>query len=160
MSKFTIEIKWAIIFVLMMIAWMFLENIAGLHDDNIHLHAIYTNFIALPSILIFVLAFRDKRKNYYNGIMSYKQGLITGIIMSVVVAVFSPFIQLIFTGIISPDYFTNVIEYSVSEGKMTREAAESYFNLVSYMWQGALGALMMGVVTSAIVAIFTIKKKK
>lgn len=160
MSKFTIEIKWAVIFVLMMIAWMFLESIAGLHDVNIHLHAIYTNFIAIPAILVFVFAFLDKRKNYYNGTMSYKQGLVTGIIMSVIVTVFSPLIQLIFTGIISPDYFSNVIEYSVKEGKMTPEAAEEYFNLNSYMWQGAIGSLMMGVVTSAIVAIFTIKKKR
>jgi hypothetical protein len=42
---------------------------------------------------------------------------------------------------------------------MTQEAAENYFNMKSYIIQGLIGAPVMGLITSAIVAIFTRKKK-
>ena len=42
---------------------------------------------------------------------------------------------------------------------MKQEAAEAYFSLYSYMAQAAFGALAMGVVTSAIVALFFRSKK-
>ena len=53
-----------------------------------------------------------------------------------------------------------MIDHSVQTGQMSRSEAAGYFNLKSYMIQGSLGAFMMGVITSAIVAVFTMKKKK
>ena len=70
MSKYKIELKWGIIFTLMMLVWMVLEKIAGLHDEHIDKHAIYTNFVAIPAIIVYVLALLDKRKGYYNGTMT------------------------------------------------------------------------------------------
>lgn len=43
---------------------------------------------------------------------------------------------------------------------MTQEAAESYFNLKSYIQQVLVGTAVMGIVTTAIVALFTIRKDK
>jgi subtilase family serine protease len=43
---------------------------------------------------------------------------------------------------------------------MTEEAARKQFNLKNYIIQATIGALIMGVVTSAIVAIFTRKREK
>lgn len=40
------------------------------------------------------------------------------------------------------------------------EDAQAYFNLESYMVQSTVGALMMGIVTSAIVAVFVRSKSK
>ena len=65
---------------------------------------------------------------------------------------------MIISNIITPEYFPNIIEYSVGEGMMTLEEAENYFSLGSYIMQGSIGALIMGIITSAIVAFF-IKKK-
>jgi len=158
MNKFKIEIKWALIFVAMALLWMLLERLTGLHSERIDMHPIYTNFIAIPSIAIYVLALMDKRKNYYQGIFSYKQGLVTGLIITGFVTVLSPMSQYITSTIISPDYFANVIKYSVSGGKITQEAAENYFNLKSYIVQGLIGAPIMGLITSSIVAIFTRRK--
>ena len=159
MKKIKIEIKWAFIFIIMMLLWMVMEKLAGLHDVNIEMHPIVTNFIAIPAILIYVLALRDKKKNFYNGEMTYKQGFISGLIITLIVTIFSPLIQYITSTIITPDYFTNVIAYSVRENIMTLEEAESYFNLNSYIYQVLIGTPVMGIITSAIVALFVKSKK-
>ncbi len=159
MKKFAIEIKWGVIFSFVSLAWMFLEKRLGWHDENIAQHAIYTNIFAIVAILLYVLALLDKRKNFYNGTMTWSQGFISGIVISVVVAILSPIAQYITHQFITPDYFNNIIEYSVESGAMTREAAEGYFNITSYIIQSFFFALVVGVVTSAIVAYFVKTKK-
>ena len=91
MKKIKIEIKWAIIFTIMVLVWMFMEKLTGLHSDHIDKHPIYTNFIFIPTIVIYVLALLDKRKNDYNGIMTYKQGFISGLTITLIVTILSPF---------------------------------------------------------------------
>ncbi len=158
MSKFRIEIKWAIIFTAATILWMIFEKSMGWHDTLIAKHAIYTNLFALIAITVYVLALLDKRKLDYNGKMTWKQGFVSGIILSVIVALLSPFAQYVTHTMISPDYFPNIIAYVVESGKMSQEAAENYFSLNSYILQSVFGALTMGIVTSAIVAIFVKKQ--
>ncbi len=153
MKNIKIEIKWALIFVLMMLAWMFLEKSMGWHDEKIADHATMTNLVAIPSVAIYLFALLDKRKNFYNGVMSYYQGFMSGLIITIIVAVLSPLSQYITSEFITPDYFTNVINYAVEKGEMTREDAESYFNLKSYIIQSVAGALIMGIATSAVVAV-------
>jgi hypothetical protein len=46
------------------------------------------------------------------------------------------------------------MNYAVENKLMTRETAELYFSLKSYIIQSSIGGLSMGVVTSAIVALF------
>lgn len=160
MKNIKIEIKWALIFILSMLAWMFFEKSMGWHDEKIADHATYTNFFAIPAILVYVFALLDKKKNFYSGVMSYKQGVVSGLIITVIVTVLSPLAQYITSTIITPDYFPNVIEYAVSSRKMTQADAEAYFNINSYMIQSVIGALVMGLVTSLIVAIFVKSKSK
>ncbi|REG85398.1 DUF4199 domain-containing protein [Algoriphagus antarcticus] len=160
MKNIKIEIKWALIFVVMMLAWMILEKSLGWHDEKISDHATMTNLVAIPSIAIYVFALLDKRKNFYHGVMSYYQGFMSGLIITLIVAILSPLSQYITSVLISPEYFTNVINYAVSTGEMTQENAESYFNLQSYMIMSAAGALIMGVITSAIVAILVKSKSR
>jgi hypothetical protein len=158
MDKFKLEIKWGLIFVAMSLIWVALERMVGLHDTYIEQHAIYTNLVAIPSILIFVLALREKRNKFYGGSMTYTQGLVSGIIISLVVALLSPLTQWLVATVITPDYFSNAIANAVNSGRLNQEQAEGFFNLQSYMAQGALGASAMGFLTSAVVALF-IKKK-
>lgn len=160
MKKFTIEIKWAFIFIIMMLLWMLMEKLTGLHDANIDKHPIVTNFVAIPAILIYVLAFLEKRRKSFGGYMTYLQGFVTGVIITVIVTIFTPLTQFITSEFITPQYFENAINYSVESGYMTREAAQEYFNLSNYMVMSTFGAFIMGVVSSAIIAIFTIKRDK
>ena len=160
MKKFKIEIKWGIIFALITLLWMWLEKSMGLHSENIDKHATLTNIFAVPAILVYVLALLDKRKRYYHDTMSWAQGFTSGLIITVIVTVLTPVNHYIIHTYISPEYFENAIQFAVDSGKMTIQEAENYFNLQSYILQSLLGAVVMGVVTSAIVAIFVRRSKK
>ena len=158
MKKFTIEIKWGIIFFVVTLIWVFFEKIMGWHDELISKHAMYTNFFGIIAIGIYLLALYDKRKNFFKGKMSWQQGFISGIVLTIVITLLSPLAQYITSTIITPDYFNNMISYSVENGRMSRENAEAYFNLESYVIQAIFGALAVGVVTAAIVALILRKK--
>lgn len=158
MKSRKIEIKWGVLFVLVGLIWMVFEKAMGWHDVNIDKHATYTNFIAPIAIAIYVFALLDKKRNFYHGKMTYMQGFVAGLVITLVVVIFSPLSQYITSTYITPDYFKNVIEYSVSSGQMEQQAAEEYFNLTSYMKQSVIGASIMGVLTAAVVAIFVRSK--
>jgi hypothetical protein len=160
MRNIKIETKWAIIFSVAGLLWMLLEKLSGLHDKYIDYHQYLTNLYAIPAIWIMVLALFDKKKNFYDGKMSYKQGLITGIILSVIIAALSPLTQWVTSYVISPEYFPNVINRSVELGYYkTIEEAQANFNFANYVKQGLIGALMMGIVTTAVAMIFVRTKK-
>ena len=92
--------------------------------------------------------------------MNYKQGLISGIILSVFIALLSPLTQWITSTIITPEYFPNVIAYSVETGyHKSIEEADAYFNLKNYIIQSTIGALVMGIITTAIAMVFIRSKK-
>ncbi len=154
MKSIGTEIRWGIIFVVMTLLWMVMEKLGGFYSALIQYHPIVTNFIAIPAILVFVLALRDKKIKDYNGQMTYKQGFICGAIITAIVTVISPLTQLIVSSVIAPEYFPNIIAYSVQTGKMTLQEANDYFNLTNYIVQGLFGAPVMGIITTAIVAIF------
>lgn len=155
MGKYRTEIKWALIFVLMVLIWMTMERLAGLHSFHIGQHPIYTNFIAIPAIAVYVLALLDKRKKVYRGQMNYLQGFVTGLGITLLVTLLSPLTQVLVSKVITPEYFQNAMHYAVSTGKMQQAAAEAYFNLNNYIMQGLIGTPVMGVLTSAAVAFFT-----
>lgn len=160
MNKVSIEIKWGVIFTLVTLLWMVFEKAMGWHDVLIAKHAIYTNFFGIIAVLIFVLGLKDKKANFYNGNMTWRQGFVAGLIITIVITILSPLSQFISSTYITPDYFNNVIAYSVDSEVMTQEQAEAYFNLRSYIIQATFGALVMGVVTSAAVAWFLKTKEK
>ncbi|MBI6120027.1 DUF4199 domain-containing protein [Salegentibacter maritimus] len=158
MKNYQIEIKWGIIFFLISLVWMYFEKLMGWHDMLISKHPIYTNFFGLIAIAIYFFTMYDKRKNFFGGKMSWQQGFVSGVILSIIIALLSPIGQLITHYLISPDYFNNAIENSVARNTMQAEDAAAYFNLSSYIVQSIAGALMFGVVTAAIVALFVKRK--
>lgn len=158
MKSIRIEIKWGVLFILVGLIWMVFEKTMGWHDVHIDKHATYSMFIAPIAIAIYVFALLDKKRNFYGGKMSYKQGFTSGLIVTLVVVILSPLSQYITSTYITPEFFDNVIAYSVSTGEMDQEAAEQYFNLKSYMIQSVIGAAFMGLVTAAVVAFFVRSK--
>lgn len=155
MGKIKIEIKWAFIFIVAALLWMLLERLAGLHDKHIDKHQYLTMVFMIPAVWIYVLALKDKKKHYYNGRMNFMQGFLCGIIISVIVMLFAPLTQWITSTVITPGYFPNVIAHSVKTGYYkTVEEAEAYFNLKNYIVQSVIGAIIMGIITAAIVSFF------
>ncbi|WP_346236339.1 DUF4199 domain-containing protein [Niabella insulamsoli] len=160
MKNLSIEFKWALIFSVAGLIWMLLEKWSGLHDTYIDYHLYLTNLFAIPAIWMMVLALKDKKNNFYKGQMTYTQGLISGIILSVIIALLSPLTQWITSYIITPEYFPNVIKRSVELGYYkTTAAAQANFNYKNYAIQGMLGALVMGIVTVAIAMLFLRSRK-
>lgn len=140
---------------------MVLEKLSGLHSTYIDYHLYLTNLFAIPAILAMVLALKNKKRSFYNGQMTYQQGLVSGVILSLIIALLSPFTQWITSYVITPEYFPNVIKRSVELGYYTTtEEAQANFNFKNYAIQGAIGALVMGFVTTAIAMIFIRSKNK
>jgi hypothetical protein len=160
MKSVKTEVKWAIIFSVMGLLWMVLEKLCGLHGKYIDYHLYLTNLFAIPAIWVMVLALKAKKKNDYNGRITYLQGLVSGLVLSLFIAMLSPLTQWITSYVITPEYFPNVIKRSVELGyyKTTADAAAN-FNYKNYAIQGAIGALGMGIVTVAIAMIFIRTKK-
>ena len=160
MRKFSIEFKWGIQFSILALVWMILENSVGLHDQYIAKQAIYTNLFGIVAVAIYFLALRDKKKNYYAGNMDWKQGFISGLILSFMIALLSPLVQYITYTYITPDFITNIKAYAVLHKVQTPQQAEIFFSMKSYILQGIFGALSMGVITAAMVALIVKNKNK
>lgn len=156
--KYQLEIKWALIFTSMLLLWMLGERLTGLHDVYIDKHPVWTNLVMVPAITVYVLALLDKRKKAYGGVMNYKQGFLTGVWITGFVTLLSPLSQWLTTTVISPDYFTNVAAYSVEQKMMTAAEAAEYFSLSNYIKQTIIFTPVMGVITTAVVALFTRKE--
>lgn len=155
------EIKWAILFSVMTLIWMLLEKLSGLHSQYIDYHLYLTNLYAIPAIWLMVLALKEKKRIAYNGQINYLQGLKSGIVLSIFIALLSPLTQWITSYVITPEYFPNVIKRSVEIGyfKTTAEA-EANFNYANYAKQGAIAAFVMGLITTAIAMVFIRTKSK
>lgn len=159
MSKYRSEVLWGVLFIVVMLIWMFFEKQMGWHDVNIDKHASYTNFFAIIAVLVYVVALLDIRKKKYGGSMSWKEGFFSGLIITIVAALLSPLAQYISLEVISPEYFRNAIDYAVKNKLQTAEEAEAYFNLQSYVLMAFPFAIITGIITSAVVAIFVRNKK-
>jgi hypothetical protein len=86
--------------------------------------------------------------------MNFGQAFVSGTIISVIVAVLSPLVQKITSLGITPDYFKNAIKHTVDTKLMSQADAEAFFNLNNYIIQGLYGAVIMGIITTAIVGFF------
>lgn len=150
-----IDLKWGVVFTLALLLWMLMELMLGFHSSNIENHGIITNFFMIPAIAIYVFALLDKRKNFYLGSMTFKEGFTTGLKVTLVVTLLTPLSQYIAVEIISPNFFENMIKYTVEKEIMSQECAVSNFNLQSYIIQSMIFAPIVGTITSAIVALFT-----
>jgi crotonobetainyl-CoA:carnitine CoA-transferase CaiB-like acyl-CoA transferase len=63
MKTIQTEVKWAVIFSVMGLAWMLLEKLVGLHGKYIDYHMYLTNVFMIPAVWVTVLALKDKKRN-------------------------------------------------------------------------------------------------
>lgn|SRR5690606_12709798 len=160
MKKFQTELKWAVYYGIALLAWMAIEKVSGLHDQYIDRQLMYTNLFGMIGLAVFYLAIRDKKMNYYNGQMLWVQGFISGVFLATFITVLSPVYNFIIYKFISPQYFDNMIRYVESRNLQSRENAESFFNLKSYILQSSLGGISLGIIASAIVSLILRNRKQ
>ena len=149
MKKYGTELEWAGIITLFSLAWMVLEKYLGWHDEHIDRHAIYTLFSIPITIALYYFALRAKREEDLGGEMSWKAGFTSGMVLTGFLILLSPPAQVITHRLITPDFFDNMIEYSVNANKMPRAWAEMLFSLGAYILQAAIGLLLFGAIFSA-----------
>nr|WP_317633026.1 DUF4199 domain-containing protein [uncultured Flavobacterium sp.] len=153
MNKIGIEIKWAAIITTYYCIWAYFENATGNHKDFSNIIVLGFVFI-LILILMTVIAYFDKKMNYYHGKWDFKQAFRFGLFLTGITAILNPIAQYIIHNSISPEYFVNLIEYQVAKGRESKDILEKTYNFDSNMYQNMRDILSFGVVFSAILAYF------
>lgn len=159
MRKLRIEIRFAFIYSFVLILWMWLEKLIGLHDRFIDKQLLYTNLFAIPGFVIFFLAIRQKREDYFGGRMLWTQGFVSGTFLAAFIAVLSPLYNAIIYGVISPDYFSTMIRYVTTNNLPAKQNADLFFSLKSYILQSSLSGISFGIMASAIAALILRREK-
>lgn len=158
MKSIATEIKWGIFYSIVAILWIILEYAVGLHTKYIGMHFYLTWVFIVPAFVMYILALREKRARV-GGAISFKRAFISGLLMTVVLVIVSPILMPIYFKLINPGIFDAFQAYSISHG-MSKEAAESYFNYSSYVLQGMIGNLFMGLLLSLLSAAIIKRKTK
>jgi len=144
------EIKWGVIFVIVSFLWITLERMVGLHDKYISMQGYLGLLFVIPAVLMMVLALAEKRR-VLGGNLSFKQGFLCGMGVSIVVAVLTPLYQWILYRYITPDFFQNLINYRISKGE-NPEALQVLYTYKTFLIVGVVIALVSGAITSLILA--------
>lgn len=152
-QKYFHEISWGLVFCAVQILWMAGEKLFGLHDVHIDKQQTYTNFMAIPSIMIYLLAMIQKKKSL-NGIMTFKQGFMSGLGITMIVTGLTPIVQFIIHTIITPDYFVNLKVFAVAHG-MKQDLADQHYTLNSYITISVFVGFVYGVITTVITSFIT-----
>jgi hypothetical protein len=158
MKKFEIELKWASIYTAISIAWVYLEKYLGYHDEHVSSQAIFSFWLMVPQILVYVLAIREKRELYYKGEITWQKAFISGVVLSAVIGGLSPASIYIMAELVTPEFFSNIVEVRAEQG-IPRQGLEKVYNLNSYISQAIFNNLGSGVFFSAIIAL-VLKNKK
>lgn len=160
MKNYSIEIKWALRFTLLTLAWAIGEKAIGLHDVHIENYGLCSLLFVFPAFLFFYLALAEKKKYFFNNEMTWKQGFVTGIVLSFIIALLNPIAQYVIYSSITPHFFENIIEYKTKHTTMTLKTAREIFNFKSYLIQTSFSGLSYGVITGAIVSSLIKTKNK
>ena len=157
MGKYRTELKWSAIFFFTTILWLIIEKMMGWHDEKITEHATYSIIYDGLFILIFVLAFWNRRRQSGFKGFSWRNGVAYGMVITCIITVLSPLVQTIMHKFISPDFFQNVIEIAVNHNLMTLAEARNKFNLGNYILENLIGTFALGTLCSLVLA-FLFKK--
>lgn len=158
MNKFRIEFRWALIFTMAYLLWMYFEKAMGWHDELIGKQALYTNFFGIIAIILYVCALINKRESIYNGVMDWKKGFLAGAVLSVMIAAITPLSQYIVFTYISPGFFDHIIAFRDEHSTLDRQFIEDYYTMSSFIFQSIFYTLSYGIVTAGIVAWFVKKE--
>ncbi len=139
--------------------WSYLERSAGLHGSHIENHALYSNLFGIFAFIVYAMCIFDKKRNYYDNRMDWTRGFLSGLTLTVMIALLSPLIQYIIVEHISPDFLANMKTYYVSRNGSGKALADAMFSFRGLLLQAVFNIMSMGVVASAIIAWFARSKE-
>ncbi len=149
---FKIELKWAIIYTIMFLVWTLLEKTLGWHEGDIANKQWLTLFFIPFAIAMYWLAMKETRRRVYKRVITWRQCFMSGVLMAIFVALLSPIAVYIIQNFITPENFETVANHSVTNNLLKIEQANNLLNIDNYRWQTAIGAFVIGVITSFISA--------
>ena len=91
--------------------------------------------------------------------MTWQQGLLSGVILAIFAMILTPFALYFSLKYVNPDFFTNMINYSVSKG-MKLENAQAMFDITAYMIFATFGTLSFVIIFAALAALLVKTKNK
>lgn len=164
MKDFRTELRWGIIFSLVSMIWVYIEkNLLNWHDEHIA-HQLGYHFIVtiLLFFIFFYLGIKDKKKNYYKGRLTWKQGVVSGGMITVIIVLLSPLTVFFIYHYITPDYFEHMIAYQTGKELYPMEvaAARRSFNMTSFIINEVSTTFSFGIGISALLSLFLRTGKK
>lgn len=155
MKKFSIEFKWAAIATLAALIWMFIVRAMGYHEvEKIRFEFGFQILFNLILILFYWLGIRQKKKEFYEGVITWQQAVFTGLVMCVLISFFYPLIQYITYYQVSPHFMEMLQEAYVTQTKMSAEEAAKNATFDFFMRESLKNNLSFGVVIVAIISYF------
>ncbi len=159
MKKISLELKWALIIGLMQLFLVLIDRLFGILDfQSISKIAFSGIPLTIISLYLFVFALYKIKAKRYSGVMTYKDGFKSGIIITLYFLASLPLIHLL-TYLANPQYFSEAIQYAIDNNKMTLEQAQYQYSFTYYLIANIIGSAFSGILLSAIIPIFVNKIK-
>ncbi|MEK6495404.1 DUF4199 domain-containing protein [Myroides odoratimimus] len=155
MRNFSIEFKWASYATLAALVWMFIVKSLGFHDlEKIRYEVGLQLLFNLVLVIFYWLGIRQKKREFYNGVISWQRAFLSGLVICIMITFFFPLIQYIAFNQVSPNFMATLQEAMVTQTKMSLEEAQSYATFDMYLRNGVTNNLSFGVVIIAIISYF------
>jgi hypothetical protein len=158
MKQFSIELKWAFNFFIASMLWMMLEKFLGYHDDKIQYQPLFSMLFGFVTLVIYIFALKDKKINFYHNQMNWREGFVSGLTLSLVIALFTTMIEYTKHHVISPYFLETMQKIIVEQNKMTLENAENFFTFSNTLSQSIFYVISFGSVLAALISL-VIKSK-
>jgi len=158
MKKFSIEFKWAALATLAALVWMFIGKAMGFHAEKVRYEVLHEMLFSFLLFIFYWLGIRQKKKEYFQGIMSWQQAFMTGLVMCVMMALFFPIVQFITFNQVSPHFMETLQAALVNDANMTVEEAQKNASFDLFLRNGVMNNLSFGVIFTTILS-YVLKTK-
>ena len=159
LNKNKLEIKYGVVIGVLVVIWLLLEYIIGLHNKHHDIFLIVTNLVLIIPVVGIYKALSRKKNIILNGTLTFSQGFISGLKISILYALIGGLGQYLYHKFINPFYFDLMISKSQEKGVSTNQA-ENYFNVYSYVSSVVFSYLIFGIIVSLIISLILRTKKK
>ena len=145
--------------------WLCLEFVFGMQDTYIDYYMYVSNFAYILPIIGLYWAIKKRYATFTTGAFQLKDGLMSGVIVSVTAAFINLPLQWFFVEKVNPHFFGNMIAL---EGKKALTGAgntivaitdaQAYYNISSFLIQGFTSFLILGLFISLMLSFRLVKR--
>lgn len=164
----SLELRWGLIIGLTSMIWLYASYYLGFHTSGIEKMQMLVLISFLLCFVVYFLAFLALMKREPE--TTFPEGVKSGLLMTAVAAVIALLTQLGYFTVVNPgwtDYMVEETRLYFSEKGVEGEALEARleeartnFSLRSYLFQSALGTLVIGALFSAIIMGAMVLRRK